>query len=431
MSTRQLCQTTRQLLKIIDTRINNTLNEVLHQPELQSLEGSWRGLWSLCQEVASITEAPHLIRIELLALSWQALNADLAETDKGCLFDKIYTERLEQAGGEPINLLLADYMPPTSSLADCQAILTQWQRVLPLAARCYTVWLQPAFTDLWVESTLNIKQSQASVINAKLLAAWQNLRCAPESRFLGLLWPPILQRELYSYCKIRCTLFQETGLHSSDYVWGTGLYQLAILIAQCFAETGWFLLFDLTTELNRCLPALPQISWGYDQHHHLHKYPLATALTDEQEHWLAEQGIIALGYHPDNGKASIFHPVVVHQVSTTKTSRLTINDHSLTSCFLHESLCLARIAHFCKMLLRHQIGSLIIRQECQNRLTRWLQRYTANRDDLTPEMQAKYPLKAAEVTVTESRSGHYNCVIRLQMHTAVQWLNITLDLKPQ
>ena len=95
----------------VDRRINEQLNEILHHPELKSLEANWRGVWLLTEQAAH-DDAEGRVRVKVLDLSWRELSRDLSraiEFDQSRLFSHIYSEEFGSPGGEPFGLLLGAY----------------------------------------------------------------------------------------------------------------------------------------------------------------------------------------------------------------------------------------------------------------------------------------------------------------------------------
>ena len=92
----------------IDKLLSAQLNEVMHHPDFQKLEGSWRGLKHLVFE----SETSTMLKIRVLNVSKKDLLKDLeraAEFDQSALFKKIYEEEYGMFGGSPYSALVADY----------------------------------------------------------------------------------------------------------------------------------------------------------------------------------------------------------------------------------------------------------------------------------------------------------------------------------
>ncbi|OYV52104.1 MAG: type VI secretion protein, partial [Rhodospirillales bacterium 20-60-12] len=95
-------------LVALDDMISAMLDEILHHPRLQKLEGSWRGLHWLANQI----EAGGRIKLRALPLTWAEICRDLErapEFDQSQLFRRVYEDEFGIAGGEPYGLLVMDY----------------------------------------------------------------------------------------------------------------------------------------------------------------------------------------------------------------------------------------------------------------------------------------------------------------------------------
>ena len=92
----------------IDHLISLQLNEVLHHPQFQKLEGTWRGLKYLLDQSETGTQ----LKIRVLNASKKDLLRDLQrapEFDQSAMFKKVYEEEYGLFGGEPFGALVGDY----------------------------------------------------------------------------------------------------------------------------------------------------------------------------------------------------------------------------------------------------------------------------------------------------------------------------------
>src|SRR5260370_7720745 len=92
----------------IDRLVSAQLNEVMHAPEFQKLEGSWRGLNHLVMN----SETGTMLKIRVFNVSKKDLLKDLeraAEFDQSALFKKIYEEEFGTFGGQPYGAMIGDY----------------------------------------------------------------------------------------------------------------------------------------------------------------------------------------------------------------------------------------------------------------------------------------------------------------------------------
>src|SRR5262249_36037241 len=139
-------------------------------------------------------------------------------------------------------------------------------------------------------------------------------------------------------------------------------------------------------------------------------------ITDAREKELGELGFIALCQCVDTelcafyGNQSLQKPKVYDELDATMNARL--------SAMLQYMLCVARFAHYLKVLARDKVGLLWTPEECEDALNKWLRNYVMGRDDAGPEMKARYPLREAKVKVREipGKPGSYRSEIYLRPH---------------
>src|SRR5215208_3887152 len=92
----------------LDHLISLQLNEVMHAPEFQQLESTWRGLKYLLSQ----SETSDMLKIKVLNCSKKELLRDLQrapEFDQSAMFKKVYEEEFGVFGGAPFASIIADY----------------------------------------------------------------------------------------------------------------------------------------------------------------------------------------------------------------------------------------------------------------------------------------------------------------------------------
>src|SRR5882724_1954274 len=92
----------------IDHLLSIQLNEILHHPQFQKLEGSWRGLKYLLDQSETSTS----LQIKIYNCNKRELLKDLQrapEFDQSTLFKKVYEEEFGTFGGAPFGALMGDY----------------------------------------------------------------------------------------------------------------------------------------------------------------------------------------------------------------------------------------------------------------------------------------------------------------------------------
>ncbi len=98
------------LIAEIDLTVSHQINAILHAPEFQDIEATWRGLYMLVR--ASDTDVGS--KIKVLNISKRELNRTLRKFrgdtwDRSPIFLRFYEEEFGQFGGEPFGVIIGDY----------------------------------------------------------------------------------------------------------------------------------------------------------------------------------------------------------------------------------------------------------------------------------------------------------------------------------
>ena len=92
----------------IDRQLGQLMDEILHTPQLQQLEATWRSLKLLVDR----TDFRENIRILVLSATQQELLEEFdqaAEPTKSAIYQHLYASGYGQFGGEPIAAVIGDY----------------------------------------------------------------------------------------------------------------------------------------------------------------------------------------------------------------------------------------------------------------------------------------------------------------------------------
>jgi len=176
----------------IDHLISLQLNEVMHHPEFQKLEATWRGLRYLLNNSETGTQ----LKIKVLNVSKKDLLRDLQrapEFDQSALFKKVYEEEYGVFGGAPFGALLGDYEFGKSS-QDIELL----EKVSNVAAAAHAPFLTAASSDMLnLESFAQIDapRDMGKVFDTTEYAKWKAFRATEDSRYVALTLPHILMRE--------------------------------------------------------------------------------------------------------------------------------------------------------------------------------------------------------------------------------------------
>jgi type VI secretion system protein ImpC len=220
----------------IDHLISIQLNEILHHPQFQKLEGTWRGL----KYVVDNSELTPMLKIRILNSSKKELLRDLQRApdfDQSAMFKKVYEEEYGLFGGEPFGALIGDYEfgkhPEDLELLD---------KVSHVAAAAHAPFLTAAAPELLsLDSYTNLgaPRDLAKIFDTTEYAKWKGFRESEDSRYVGLCLPRTLMRLPYGRDTKPVDGFNyEEGVDGTDhskYLWGNAAYALGARLTNAFA----------------------------------------------------------------------------------------------------------------------------------------------------------------------------------------------------
>jgi len=208
-------------LRQIDHLISIQLNEVLHHPQFQKLEASWRGLKYLLNH----SETGENMKIKVFNCSKKDLLRDLqraSEFDQSAMFKKVYEEEFGIFGGHPFGALIGDY--EFGKLPEDMELL---EKVSQVAAAAHAPFLTAATSSLFnldSYSELSGPRDLAKVFDTTEYAKWKGFRASDDSRYVALTLPHILMRDPYGKKGRPVDEFDyEEGIDGTDhnkYLWG-------------------------------------------------------------------------------------------------------------------------------------------------------------------------------------------------------------------
>ena len=301
----------------LDALLNGQVNAILHHPDFQKLEASWRSLHFLVQQVPDGGN----VKIRVLNVSWKELTRDLTvralEFDHSDLFRKVYSDEFGTPGGEPFGVLLGDYEIRHRMSADYPYNdLETLNAVAGVAAAAFAPFIAAAhpslleltsFADL--ERPLNLSRTFEHLDYLK----WKAFRKKQDARFVGLTLPRVLVRLPYVDDSARTDGFrfreEVASAERGNYLWGNAAYAFGAVLIRAFVESGW--LADIRGarrgELSGGVVAgLPVHSFSTDKSGVAPKCSTDTIITDAQEKELGALGFIPLCYCQDTELSAFY-----------------------------------------------------------------------------------------------------------------------------
>src|SRR3984957_18022968 len=211
----------------IDHLVSIQLNEVLHHPDFQKLEGTWRGLKYLMDQ----SETSDKLKIKILNTSKKDLLRDLQrapEFDQSALFKKVYEEEFGVFGGAPFAAIVGDYNfgkgpEDLELLAKIGKLASAAPAPSPPAA-------SPSLLNMDDYSQLGSPRDIGKIFDTAEYAKWKSFRASDDSRYVALTLPHILMRQPYGRDTKQIEEFDfEEGVDGTDhskYLWSNAAYGL-------------------------------------------------------------------------------------------------------------------------------------------------------------------------------------------------------------
>jgi type VI secretion system protein ImpC len=412
----------------IDHLISLQLNEILHHPAFQKLEGSWRGIKYLMDQ----SETSAMLKIRVLNVSKKELLRDLQrapEFDQSVMFKKVYEDEFGIFGGEPFGALIGDY--EFSKHPEDIELLEKVSQVAAGAHAPFLTAAAPELLNLDSFSQLGDPRDIGKIFDSTEFAKWKSFRASEDSRYVGLTMPRVLMRLPYGKDTKPVDDFNyEEGVDGTDhskYLWGNAAYALGARLTTAFAQYGWCASIR-GVEGGGLVEGLPTHTFRTDEGDVALKCPTEVAITDRREKELADQGLIPLVHCKGTDYAAFFS--VQSANKPKKFDKAAANANARLSAQLPYILAVSRFAHYMKSIMRDKIGGFMSRGQCQTFLTQWIMQYVTDDDQASAATKAKFPLREARIEVSEipGKPGAYRAIAFLRPHFQLDELTVSLRL---
>ena len=412
----------------IDHLLSIQLNEIMHHPDFQQLEGSWRGL----KYLLSNSETSTMLKIKVLNVSKKELLKDLqraVEFDQSAMFKKVYEEEFGVYGGSPFGALIGNY-----EFGKTGQDIELLEKIAQVAAAAHAPFLAAASHEMFnLEdfTQLDAPRDLAKVFDTTEYARWKQFRQSEDSRYLGLTAPRFLLREPYGRATVPLEAFdyeeRVDGSDHSKYLWGNSAWALASRVTQSFSKYGWCATIR-GVESGGLVEGLPVHNFRTDSGDLAMKCPTETPVTDRREKELADLGFIPFVHCKGTSNAAFFSvqsaqkPKVYDKDAATANARI--------SAQLPYIFAVSRFAHYLKAMMRDKIGGYTSRDEAESFLNNWISNYVVSNDSAGATIKAQKPLKEARVEVVEvpGKPGAYRAVAFLRPHFQLDELTVSMRL---
>lgn len=413
----------------LDRLISAQLSEVMHAPEFQKLESTWRGLHYLCTESQTGT----MLKIKVLNVTKRDLVRDFQtaiDFDQSLMFKKVYEEEFGTFGGSPFGALLGNF-EMTRQPEDMYFI----EQMSHVAAAAHAPFISAASEGMFGLETftdLGKPRDLAKVFDTVEYAKWKSFRESEDSRYVGLTMPRFLGRLPYNPkdgTTVEGFNFVEEieAADHSKFLWCNTAYAMGARLTQAFESFGWCAAIR-GVEGGGLVEDLPTHTFRTDDGEVALKCPTEVAITDRREKELSDLGFMPLVHCKNTDYAAFFGAQSAQKPKKYNTD--SANANAILSAQLQYIFAVSRIAHYLKAMMREKIGSFASAGNVEEFLNRWIAQYVLLDDNASQEAKAQFPLREASVQVSEvpGKPGVYRAVAFIRPHFQLDELSVSLRL---
>ncbi|WP_341989187.1 type VI secretion system contractile sheath large subunit [Azorhizobium sp. AG788] len=431
---KNLSQTINNAIKGIDAKISTQLNAIMHHPDFQKLEGTWRGLNYLVMN----SETGTGLKIRVINCTKRELYKSLtksSEFDQSTIFKKIYETEFGSPGGEPYGALIGDY-EFTNHPEDVE-LLTQVSSVAAAAFAPFIAAASPKLFGFDDYTELSKPRDLEKIFDTIEYAKWRSFRDSEDSRFVTLALPRTLSRlpygadtkpvEAFDYEEAPIVNGVPHAMHHSEYTWMNSAYVLGARLTDAFAQHGWCTAIR-GAEGGGKVENLPSHVFISDDGDSDQQCPTEIGITDRREAELSKLGFLPLCHYKGTDYAVFFGGQTTQKPK--KYDRPEATSNAAISARLPYMMATSRFAHYLKIMGRDKVGSFMEASDCEAWLNRWIINYVNGNPEAGQDMKAKYPLAEAKVEVREipGKPGSYNAVAWLRPWLQMEELTASLRM---
>ncbi len=432
---KNLTQTFNKAIAAIDEKLSQQLTAILHNEELQKLEGSWRGLNYLVKN----SETSSTLKIRVLNLTKKELHKDLTkavEFDQSQTFKKMYESEFGTAGGEPYGALIGDY-----EFGNGTEDLEVLQGISNVAAASFAPFISAASPKMFgLDSFTDLSKPRdlEKIFESSEYIKWRSFRESDDSRFVTLTMPRVLSRVPYGAQgkQIEEFKFEEApidadgntkAMSAESFTWMNAAYAMGERLTSAFAKYGWCVAIR-GAEGGGKVENLPSFTFTSDDGDADQQCPTEIGITDRREAELSKLGFLPLCHYKNTDYAVFFGAQTTQKAKKYDSPDATAN--AAISARLPYIMATSRFSHYLKVMGRDKIGSFMEASDCEKWLNDWIRNYVNGNQDASAEMKAQYPLAEANVTVKEvpGAPGAYNAVAYLRPWLQMEELTTSMRL---
>jgi len=419
-----------KMVSEIDQNLSKVVDEILHHPDLQKMESSWRSLKFLIDR----TDFRENIKVEMLNVSKQDLLDDFEdspEITKSGLYKIAYTAEFGQFGGQPYGLMVGNY-----EFGPGGQDIKLLQHVASVAAMNHAPFISAASPEMFgIERFAELPglKDLKSIFEMPQYTKWQSFRESDDSRNVALTLPHFMLRVPYGKESEPVKSFdytEDVSKGDADFLWGNAAFAFATRVTDSFAKYRWCanIIGPQGGGAVEDLPVYNYESMGEVQT----KIPTEVMISDRREFELSEEGFIGLTMRKGSDNASFFSANSVQKpkkFGSSKEGKEAELNYKLGT-QLPYMFVIARLSHYIKVLQRENIGTWKEKADLERELNTWIRQYVADQDNPAPGVRSRRPLRQAviEVSDVEGDPGWYRVAVKVKPHFKYMGASFTLSL---
>ena len=414
----------------IDQKLSRQLDAIMHHPEFQEIESTWRGLKFLVDR----TDFRRNVKIELLDVSKDDLRQDFEdapEINQTGFYHHTYIQEYDTPGGEPLGVTISNYEFDRG--AQDIALLRNVSKVAAAAHMPFLASVGPKFFGKENMEEVAAIKDIANYFDRAEYTKWNSFRETDDSRYIGLTLPRVLARLPYGPETVPVRSFNYIedvkGPDHDRYLWANASFAFAANMVQSFISNGW------------CVQIRGPQAGGLVEDLPIHLYDLGTGnqmkiptevlIPETREFEFANLGFIPLSFYKNRDYACFFSANSTQKPALYETKEATAN--SRINSRLPYIFLLSRIAHYLKVIQRENIGATKDRRVLELELNKWINNLVTEMTDPSDEVQASHPLRQAQVIVEdiEDNPGFFRVKTFLVPHFQIEGMDINLSMVSQ
>ncbi|MBV9156376.1 MAG: type VI secretion system contractile sheath large subunit [Acidobacteriaceae bacterium] len=446
--------------------LSTQVNEILHHPEFQSLEASWRGLEYLLEysenryidprenangertvnrdemhwimsdlQRATKEHFEPLVAIEVIHATKHDLLSTIREVERSSeLSSKLLlfhsAERVQRdrpTRARPCLAMIADY-EFTPHVNDPDAFLLE--RLCAAAAIAHAPIISAIGPNAFgAKSFAELSQDPTYWDDRCAYDSsygWREFRKARESSYCILTLPRIRLRNPYLDHTSPRTNWKhtETLAKVSDYLWSNAAYAIGTCMITAYAQRGWCL--EMHGLRNGRVPGLQPHSPIAENAFFKTVPPIEGLLSRSAGAALSKQGFAVLEYDRGTGAAVFWKIPTLYEIESPKSSdqQRVCSPEALTSRELEHLLVACQIAHSIEGMQWQNKGRSSI--ELQHEVAAWIEQYVDHPGKGRRNLQFPYsstlPLARTMVQVRDVEGNPGTAEIELLLELNSEWL---------